>query len=118
MKTKLTTTYIAFDGKEFDNAEECKEYESDFEKIATHIRVYDEEFNELTAEMTEKTDDVVYLNVLDDGGVEIWNSICRGGEEISSAGMYYYDFADEEFIDINNKINVLVEIMRRMRESR
>lgn len=118
MKTKFTTTYIAFDGKEFDNAEECREYESDFEKIATHIRAYDEEFNELTAEIIENNVDIVYLDVLDDQGIEIWNDACNNGEKISSTGMYYYDFADEEFIHINTKIDILVEIMRRMRDCR
>ena len=118
MKTKITTTYIAFDGKEFDNAEECKEYESDFEQIATHIRVYDEKFNELTAQMIEDNKDVVYLDVLDDKGVELWNSVCKSGEEISCAAMYYYDFQEEEFVDINSKINVLIKIMSRMRDCR
>lgn len=118
MKTKFTTTYIAFDGKEFDNAEECKAYETNFADLASHIRVYDEEFNELTAEMVERNIDVIYLDVCDDKGVEIWNNICKSDEEISRVGMYYYDFEEEKFIEINNKINELVEMIRRMRDCR
>lgn len=118
MKTKFTTTYIAFDGKEFDNAEECKAYETNFEDLASHIRVYDEEFNELTSEIVERNIDVIYLDVCDDKGVEIWNNTCKSNEKISSPAMYYYDFSEDEFVKINDKIDELVEMIRRMRDCR
>ena len=118
MKLKTTTTYIAFDGKEFNTAEECKAYELDFERIATHIRAYDAEYNELTAEIPENNIDIVYLDVRDDKGVEIWNNTCNNGDKISRAGMYYFDFEEDEFIEINSKINELVEIMTKMHDLR
>lgn len=58
MKEKMI--YIADDGREFDNREECERYEKEMDNIMDYIKFYDRHTNEIKLEPLDKRSFIQY----------------------------------------------------------
>ena len=111
------TTYIAFDGKEFEDYNECERYESKGlqEKYGKDLLVYDDENNELIPISNDYclSQESAYVICKTKEALNYLNNVLKDNhcKQINYYGKFpvsfYYDFEVDEFRELESKIKQL-----------
>ena len=103
---KIVTTYIAFDGEEFANKEDCLEYEAEMRKGTDKVMFYTHDMKPIKDVFGEEMDRIFFIVVNTVEDIEVierildyhgwdtpwsYNNLCR------LAGLYYWGNKDEEW---------------------
>lgn len=107
--------YQANDGTIFDNKIDCEDYEYSLlaKAINDKFIFFDEDFTILNGELISSLKDSKYIYISPDlkGSVDIANAIHHefGYTIPSRSGYWCYDYDDDKWISINDRINALVK---------
>ena len=113
---KTITTYMADDGKIFDNYDDCYEYElnQSLGSIDARIRMFDECLNPMTEKLTTANSDSIlgrcaYIYLADQAAVNIMQDLYDQFGYIfpKSAGYWYYDYENDIWVSLTEKIEEL-----------
>lgn len=123
------TKYIADDGKEFDDEDDCLDYERGIKiKDIYGFKTYDQRGKEIfpkdyVSNMTEFSYDVCYIRVENIKGWEEFEKLCidefdtyfyNGLDEISEKGLYYKDDDYDCWVNWDYEYEKLRNIRRKM----
>lgn len=123
------TKYIADDGKEFDNEDDCLEYEKGIEiKKVYGFKAYDRQGKEIfpkdyISDMNDFIYDVYFIKVENIKGWEEFENLCLdefdtyfydGLDEISETGLYYKDEDYDCWVNWETEYEKLRAIRRKM----
>ena len=111
------TIYIAFDGKEFEDEYDCREYElsENAKNIGDDLLMYDENGKQMFITQSDcnynRIDYVIFKSKPAYDCFALWMDYygytCPNEEEVKSNNYkcsYYYDYEYDKWRDINNKI--------------
>lgn len=111
------TVYITFDGKEFDDKNECERYESKElqDKYGKDLLVYDDENNELIPISDDYclSQESAYAICKTKEALNYLNNVLKDNhcKQINYCGKFpvsfYYDFEVDEFRELETKIKQL-----------
>ena len=105
--------YVANDGVQFDNKEECIRYErfADANKIGRRLRFFNADRRELLCEDPLKNfEDCSYVFIADNEALEFLNAMTEKDywcDKPTHCGLFYYDDNDEAFYNVDTKISDL-----------
>lgn len=123
------TKYIADDGKEFDNEDDCLEYEKGIEiKKAYGFKAYDRQGKEIfpkdyISDINDFIYDVYFIKVENIKGWEEFEELCNdefdtyfydGLDEISETGLYFKDEVFDGWMSWDEQYDKLREIRRKI----
>ena len=126
---KEITKYISDDGKEFDDEDECLDYERGIKiKKVYGFKAYDRQGKEIfpkdyVSDMDYFTYDAYYIKVTDIRGWEEFEELCRdefdtyfcdGLEDISETGLYFKDDDHDYWTSWDYEYEKLRNIRRKM----
>lgn len=93
--------YIAIDGKEFDDEDDCKNH--DIEILTESIKCYDENYNEVN-----NIEGATYVHLVTKKDVETALTICDGDgitcEGFEKPGLYMYNYHRHEWLNLDDVI--------------
>lgn len=88
---KIRYTYIAFDGEEFDNEEECRWHEEHISHLPASMRWYDEFGNQLNPQFIEEIDEM-YNTIM------VWEILdVEGWQKDLTFMIEYFGFGEYEW---------------------
>ena len=99
-RMKIVTTYVADDGTEFDNEEECREYENRQKMNFESVVLFDDTFYRLTEPTSGTFEAVWYMKILDGkkatdliGRVDDQCGVCMSGlpDKFKDGEIYAWD---------------------------
>lgn len=123
------TKYIADDGKEFEDEDECLDYERGIKVLKAYgFRVYDRQGKEIfpkdyVKDMDEFSYDAYYIKVENIRGWEEFEDLCNdefdtyfydGLDEISETGLYFKDDDHDCWTNWDYEYEKLREIRKKM----
>ena len=109
--------YRAFDGKEFDDEEECLNYElkvktENFTK-SNHLAFFDEEGNRINISIFKALNEAEFMSISTENAFEIvervGNKFCL--EYPSDCGLWQWDDDHDKWVTVDYKIEELTKIL-------
>lgn len=105
--------YVANDGVQFNNKDECIRYErfAEANKVGRKLRFFNADCRELLCENPLKNfEDCYYVFIANEEALEFLDTMTEGTywcDKPTHCGLFYYDENNEAFCDVNVKISDL-----------